>query len=232
MEKININYNNKNLILHVHSGGEVISDVIRKNKTFYEVEFLDYIRNNFPKQKNIIDIGSNIGNHALFFAEFIEYDKIYCFEPQIDNVNILRENMKDKQTEIYDIALSDVIGEKTLYNSQQGNSGGFSLECYDHPTSKSYKVLDSINVRTLDSYNFENISMIKIDVESHELPVLNGAKDTIIRNKPIIFLEDLSYDFPKMFEKNRFNQFFNDIGYKLQEGNILGSMMDLWVPIN
>jgi len=232
MDKVNVNYRGKNITINTYSEYETISYDIKNKKNFYEIEFLEYILNNHPKQKNIIDIGANIGNHSLFFSEFMEYDKIYCFEPFESNVEILRENLKDKNVEIYPLALSDKIGDQILYNSQQGNNGGFSLECYDHPSSKSYKVLDSVKVNTLDSYNFENITMIKIDVESHELPVLNGSIETIKRNKPIIFVEDLSYNFGHMFKPNRFDEFFKSVNYKLLSGNILKSMMDLWVPIN
>jgi hypothetical protein len=42
-----------------------------------------------------------------------------------------------------------------------------------------------------------NISLIKIDVEGMELDVLEGAKETITRNKPIIFIE---------FLKSKYNQ--------------------------
>ena len=224
MDKVNIKYRGKDVTIHTYTEYEIISYEIKKKKNFYEIEFLEYILNHYPKHKNIIDIGANIGNHSLFFSEYMEYDKIYCFEPFDGNVEILKENLKNK--------INDKVGEQILYNSQQENNGGFSLECYNYPKSKSYKVLDSVKVNTLDSYNLENITMIKIDVESHELPVLNGSIDTIKRNKPIIFVEDLSYNFGDMFTPNRFNEFFTNINYKLLSGNILDSMMDLWVPIN
>lgn len=231
MDKIKINYNDKDVILNVYSSDETISNIIRGHKNFFEINFLTYIYKNHQNQKNIIDIGANIGNHSLFFSEFIKHDKIYCFEPYYENVEILKENMKDKNCEIFDVALSDVNGEKILYNSQKGNNGGFSLECYTVDTP-SYKVLDSVNVRTLDSYNLDNVTMIKIDVESHELQVLNGSVDTINRNKPIIFLENLGYFYPHRFQINKFDEFFEKINYKKDKGNdTLGSMMDLWIPI-
>ena len=47
----------------------------------------------------------------------------------------------------------------------------------------------SINLRTLDSYNFQNVDIIKIDVEGFEIPVLNGAKQTILSQQPVIQIE-------------------------------------------
>jgi len=78
-----------------------------------------------------------------------------------------------------------------LYNSELNNNGGFSL----HPQPHSFVVYDKIDVTTLDSYKLKNISMIKIDVEGHEEEVLKGAVDTIKKNHPIIFVENLVDDF-------------------------------------
>ena len=45
-------------------------------------------------------------------------------------------------------------------------------------------------VRKLDSYEFEGVGLIKIDVEGDELAVLEGAEQTIAREKPVIIVED------------------------------------------
>ena len=47
----------------------------------------------------------------------------------------------------------------------------------------------NIPVITLDSLNIKNISVMKIDVEGHELEALKGAKKTIQNSKPVIILE-------------------------------------------
>ena len=46
-----------------------------------------------------------------------------------------------------------------------------------------------IKLRTLDSYNYQNVDIIKIDVEGFEIPVLNGAKQTILSHRPWIQIE-------------------------------------------
>ena len=45
-------------------------------------------------------------------------------------------------------------------------------------------------VRKLDSYEFEGVGLIKIDVEGDELAVLEGAEQTIAREQPVIIVED------------------------------------------
>jgi hypothetical protein len=46
-----------------------------------------------------------------------------------------------------------------------------------------------VDVNTLDSFNIENVSVLKIDVQGYEPKVLDGAKETILKNKPVIFIE-------------------------------------------
>jgi len=46
-----------------------------------------------------------------------------------------------------------------------------------------------VETRTLDSYEFDQLDFIKIDVEWFELRVLQGAENTIRKHKPIIYIE-------------------------------------------
>ena len=64
------------------------------------------------------------------------------------------------------------------------------MEYVDHPGTyyiKDYK--GSIPVKTLDSYNLTDVDVIKIDVEGFEVPVIEGARQNILSNKPWIQIE-------------------------------------------
>ena len=191
---INSNYLGDNTRIYIHQN-EIVSNHMVNINNFFEIEFLDYIQKNHNKQNEVIDIGANIGNHSLFFAKFLDVKKVHSFEPFPSNLSLLRKNMTNfsDKSQIYDIALSNKEGLMPLYNSQHGNFGGFSLHSYSN--GSSFLVNPSIKVTTLDSLNLQNISMIKIDVENHENEVLEGAKQTILNNKPIIFVENLYYKF-------------------------------------
>lgn len=231
--KKEITYLNKKITFNLHEN-EIVSSSIISSKNFFEIGFLEFVRNNYPKQKTILDIGANIGNHSLFFSEFLEYDEIICFEPFEKNVDLLKLNLMGKNCKIMDYALSDSNSEKTLYNSQSNNFGGFSLHSYDGSKgeNKSFIVKDKVTTKTLDSLNLSNISMIKIDVEGHENSVLLGGIETIKNNQPIIFIENLSSGYPNLFKNSQFDEFFGKVGYVRTLTNIKGSFMDLWVPKN
>lgn len=232
-EYVTSSYNNCETRIYVHTFSETVSDYIRVSKNFFEISFLDFLRKNFPIQKEILDIGANIGNHTLFFTKFLNCQRVHSFEPVGKNFSILQknvENYKDKCI-CYQVALSNKDGKMPLYNSQKENYGGFSLHCYSN--GSSFLVSESIDVKTLDSFQFENISMIKIDVENHENEILEGARDTILRNKPIILLENLYYGYPHVCkDPNPHEKILSELGYVKKYSNIENSLMDLWQPSN
>lgn len=47
----------------------------------------------------------------------------------------------------------------------------------------------TVETRTLDSYELNNVRFIKMDVEGHEVAVLRGAAETIQRNHPLLIIE-------------------------------------------
>jgi protein O-GlcNAc transferase len=212
---VNSNYGQTNTEICIHDKGEIIGDVMVSTNNFFEIEFLDYIAKKFNKQTGILDIGANIGNHSLFFAKFLNCDMVHSFEPFPANVSLLKANMQKfaSKSKVYEIALSNKEGTMPLYNSQKANNGGFSL--HNYANGLSFVVEQSINVITLDSLNLDNISMIKIDVENHENEVLEGAKQTILRNKPIVFIENLFHGYPNVCPNpNPHQKIFAELNYQ------------------
>ena len=70
-----------------------------------------------------------------------------------------------------------------------------------------------INSKRIDDINFKNkISFIKIDVEGHEIEVINGAKLTIKRNKPILLVEIAEQHSKKKVDESI--NYINKLGYK------------------
>lgn len=230
MDKVTINYNNEETDIFVYSvSTDYVSKMIKHNKNFYEEKLLSFLRENFNNQKNIIDIGANIGNHSLFFCKYINCDKVYSFEPYETNAELFRLNLSNYQDKctLYQQALSDKDGKMVLYNCEENNYGGFSL----HKQSKSFEVLNEIDVVKLDNFKFTDITLIKIDVENHEKEILLGAKQTILNNKPVVVLENSYYYFKSIFpDPNPHGEVFEELGYTRLHSNVCSSSMDIWVP--
>jgi hypothetical protein len=71
-----------------------------------------------------------------------------------------------------------------------------------------------IKVVTLDSKGLTNISMIKIDVEGMELQVLEGAMETIQRERPVLFMEIWKRRRKQTFSNPIFKKILEELHYK------------------
>lgn len=131
------------------------------------------------KKGLVLDVGANIGNisQALISAGH----QVVAFEPQPEVFELLKLNCPSAT--LYNVALgslSNYLEMPKLDYSKRNNYGGISIG------SGAGLIVE---VKTLDSFNFENISLIKIDVEGFEEEVLLGGIKTIAKCKPIIYLE-------------------------------------------
>ena len=115
-----------------------------------------------------------------------------------------------------------------LYNTGNDNLGGFSL----NKENNSYEI-STIDVVKLDNFNFNDITLMKIDVENHENEVLIGGRETILRNKPTIILENSFYYFSHIFPNPHPHKIIlEELGYTQIYSNVCQSSMDIWIPIN
>ena len=133
-----------------------------------------YVKDN-PVRK-IIDIGAWWGPWSIWWHD--KATSVEIFEPNKDILPKLMNNVgKLQNCTIHNMALGD-------------RQGSVSMQCADH--SGTYHVTGQtgdIEITTLDSFEFDNVDIIKIDAEGYELPVLEGAKETILRNRPWIQVE-------------------------------------------
>jgi FkbM family methyltransferase len=143
------------------------------------------------KSKYIVDVGANIGCHAISYANFNPECLVWAFEPQeklyeILSRNIARNKLEDRvtasrcgightETNVTMASLDTVFDHK-----QKGcNKGGLGIG----------KGGEAIKIITLDSLNLPGLDFIKIDVEGAEGLVIQGGAETIKKYKPVIFFE-------------------------------------------
>lgn len=229
--EINFDCQNVPITFYGHNPLDDISTCVKINQAFYEITYLDYIATKYPEQKTILDIGANIGNHTVYFANFMKYTHIHAFEPHPKNFEVLYKNtilFREKVT-VHPVGLSNASQHIRLYSNDTKNSGAYTTKPNESdpknvPTSYTCPFYD------LDSLHLHDVTFMKIDVEEHELEVLEGARKTILQNKPIISVENLYHLHPWQFKKNICYDFFDSIDYVLTEENVGGHFMDTWEP--
>lgn len=138
----------------------------------------------------VYDIGANVGTYTCFVASKLKSGQTIAFEPEPQNTEALRENLKlnDLNVEVIEIALSDTDG--TVDFALGGTEAGEG----EHAIATSdYK--DTIEVETdrgdsvIDHCNLPHPTVLKIDVEGSELSVLRGLSDTLREHVRVIYVE-------------------------------------------
>ncbi|NLT84365.1 FkbM family methyltransferase [Coprothermobacter proteolyticus] len=138
-----------------------------------------------PKLGDIVfDIGAYVGDTALWFSKAVgPQGKVYAFEPEPSNFAKLKANLeRNKVTNVIplQLALSENEGE------MQVASGGISSTITQAGTGISVKVTTIDKV--VEPNKLPRVDFMKMDVEGHELKVLEGAHETIKTSKPSLAL--------------------------------------------
>jgi len=138
-----------------------------------------------PKLGDIVfDIGAYVGDTALWFSKAVgPQGKVYAFEPEPHNFAKLKANLeRNNVTNVVplQLALSENEGE------MQVASGGISSTITQAGTGISVKVTTIDKV--VEPNKLPRVDFMKMDVEGHELKVLEGAHETIKTSKPSLAL--------------------------------------------
>jgi len=160
-----------------------------------------------PRGTVALDVGANIGVYSYRMAQL--YSQVYAFEINPDLTDSLAAFGSDRITVIAK-GLSSSEGSVTLRTpivNRIALTGWASLEVGNCPDADEY-LERAVDIATLDSFHLRPVSLIKIDVEGHELEVLRGAANTLIENRPVVVVE--------IKEKNRaaVESFFARLKYR------------------
>jgi FkbM family methyltransferase len=140
---------------------------------WYELGLLKFLRE-LQVSGTYVDVGAYVGTFSLYAAMFCRADHVFAFEPQAESFIKLRKNLDRNLARnrrdcchAWNYALADAKGRGRIVGGPP-NRGGATLHAGDE-----------IDVDTLDSFEFSNVTVLKIDAENSELAVLHGATNTL-----------------------------------------------------
>ncbi|MDB5610973.1 MAG: FkbM family methyltransferase [Bradyrhizobium sp.] len=182
---------------------------------------LRYLHKIVPEGAVTIDVGANCGLYTRKLARLSK--KVYAFEPSHEMANLLRRTSAPNVS-IHEIALSDQTGNAELFIPQDDQQLVHGLASLEPTLASSNKHVVSINVPTarLDAIVHQDVAFVKIDVEGHELNVLNGAVELLEHSQPVFLVEaedrhraEATRSIFEFFESKSYRGFF------LKEGNVI-----------
>lgn len=133
----------------------------------------------------IADVGANIGNHALAFAR--HFNRVISFEPNPEVWPLIERNIAINpwaKIELRKVGLGDAVADLPIFvNDNHGLSTFLDGELDNaHGLSARIAVGD-------EELRGVAVDAIKIDVQGFEPNVLRGLRETIIANRPLIWVE-------------------------------------------
>jgi FkbM family methyltransferase len=144
-----------------------------------------------------LDVGAHIGIWSLELSR--HFEEVHAFEPVEENRRCLEQNTKGRPVTSHACAVGEQSGFCNMWLAQGGNSGMWQVDPLSGkvpaPPAKHERM------RSLDSYWFKDVCLIKIDTEGFEGQVILGARRTIEESKPVIVIEDNGLG-PKTYGKD------------------------------
>ncbi|MEO3472429.1 FkbM family methyltransferase [Roseomonas sp. CAU 1739] len=186
---------------------DMVQRHILASASLFEQALLRRVQPHIAPGSVIVDAGANIGNHTLFFGLVCGAAEIHAFEPLRTIFAILERNVALNR-------LANVHCHNAALGAQEGRGslaafgvGNIAASRFDLDAGSGYRVT------TIDALCLERLDFLKIDVEGNQIPMLQGARATIRRLRPMVWIELR----PRQGEYESGDAAMRDLGYRQVE---------------
>tara|TARA_B100000085_G_scaffold12826_1_gene11086 strand:+ start:1913 stop:2593 length:681 start_codon:yes stop_codon:yes gene_type:complete len=158
------------------------------------------------KLRIAVDIGAHVGITAFRLSQSFEH--VHAFEINTNLLPCLHHNLNMKGVHnctTHPVGIGDV--EKDVDIKTTNKSFGTHVD----PDKKTGKY----KIKTLDSFEIQNVDFIKIDAEGYEPLVIKGALKTIEKFKPIILYERKDHPERYGYKRDSIRDILMPLGYRM-----------------
>ena len=156
--------------------------------SYYEAQIFDQLIN---QGFVVLDVGANIGAFTVLFSKLAsQTGRIFAFEPQRITYQMLCANVALNallNVETFNHCVGNkknLIDVTELEQYKITNFGGLSMGADANKLSRKVRTI------LIDELELKQCNFIKIDVEGMEKEALLGAKKTIQKHHPIMYIEN------------------------------------------
>ena len=129
----------------------------------------------FNNESLVIDCGANIGEFSLAILNYNSEIKLFCFEPEEREFNVLKKNLEAYNVTLVNTALSNQDGQIELFSkNESGDSSIFKTE------NSTMKHISCTKLSTFFTQNkLTKCTLLKLEAEGAEPEILEGAREVL-----------------------------------------------------
>lgn len=161
----------------------------------------------------IIDIGAHIGLFSLFVSQNCKNGKIYCFEPVIENYNVLIKNIDLNKIKNI-IPLNQAVSKNNENIKMYLNSDDSAHSIFS--SGKNFVQVKSTTIKSIfDDNKIDNCNLLKLDCEGAEYEIIDSIPDEyFLRINKLIIEYHLASIKPKLY--NNLVKKLQDLSFKIK----------------
>jgi FkbM family methyltransferase len=160
----------------------------------YEPAVIAAVRENLRAEDTCLDVGGHVGYLSVLMAKIVgPAGKVVAFEPMPDSFEVLRENVRLnhlENVEMVQAAVGETETELSLvFETSERLSWTPSVIGHSVRGERGSIRVPAVALDTYVETKGLRPRLIKIDVEGAELGVLRGARQTLLKHKPVVVVE-------------------------------------------
>ncbi|MEM9714530.1 MAG: FkbM family methyltransferase, partial [Actinomycetota bacterium] len=145
----------------------------------YEADLLEHLARHLPSGGRVLDVGAHIGNHTIALA--VLGHEVVAVEPNPETRALLEAN----------VHRNGLDGRVTVHGVAAGARPGHGALIVDDDNSGATRLdpgAGSVPIRRIDDL-VQDVDLVKLDVEGHELAALEGAHRLLSTRRPTVLAE-------------------------------------------
>ena len=148
-----------------------------EGRRMYQPQHIQTALARCAQRRVAVDAGAHVGMWSFYLAR--AFGAVHAFEPAALMCHCFEKNVEAKNVVLHRVALGNRSGKVKSEVVADNTGASFVSESAD----------GDVPLRQLDEYALPELDLLKVDVEGYERFVLEGARETLLRCRPLVLIE-------------------------------------------